>query len=79
MVGLPYFVMAKFLKYTTEQIGRTTIFYNDKIPQIYYLNGLVGLPYFVMTKFLKHTNEWIGRTTIFCYDKIPQIYYRTDW
>ena len=28
--------MTKFLKYTTEWIGRTTIFCNDKIPQIYY-------------------------------------------
>ena len=36
LVGLPYFVMTKFLKYTTEWIGRTTIFCNDKIPQIYY-------------------------------------------
>ena len=36
LVGLPYFVMKKFLKYTTEWIGRTTIFCNDKIPQIYY-------------------------------------------
>ena len=67
--------MTKVHKYTTEWIGRTTIFCNDKIPQIYYRTGLVGLPYFVMTKFLKYTTEWIGRTTIFCNDKIPQIYY----
>ena len=71
--------MTKVHKYTTEWIGRTTIFYNDKIPQIILLNGLVGLPYIVMTKFLKHTTEWIGRTTIFCNGKISQIYYRTDW
>ena len=36
LVGLPYFVMAKFLKYTTEQIGRTTILCYDNIPRIYY-------------------------------------------
>ena len=36
LVGLPYFVMTTFLKYTTEWIGRTTIFCNDKIPQLYY-------------------------------------------
>ena len=36
LVELPYFVMAKFLKYTTGQIGRATIIYNDKIPQLYY-------------------------------------------
>ena len=80
LVGLPYFVMTKFLKYTTEWIGRTTIYCNDKITNIL-LNGLVGLPYFVMKKFLKYTTEWIGRTTIFCNDttEIPQIYYRMDW
>ena len=71
--------MTKFLKYTTEWIGRTTIFCNDKIPQIILLNGLVGLPYIVMTKAHKYTTEWIGRTTIFCNELIPQIYYRMDW
>ena len=60
--------MTKVHKYTTEWIGRTTIFYNDEIPQIL-LNGLVGLPYIVMTKD-KYTTEWIGRTTIFYNDKI---------
>ena len=79
MVGLPYFVMTTFLKYTTEQIGRTTMFCNDKIPQIILLNGLVGLPYIVMTKVHKYTTEWIGRTTIYFYDNIPQTYYPTDW
>ena len=84
--------MTKFLKHTTEWIGRTTIFCNQNssnilpnrlvglptIPQIL-PNRLVGLPYFVMTKFLKYTTEWIGRTTIYCNDKSPQIYYRMDW
>ena len=79
MVGLPYFVMTKFLKYTTEWIGRTTIYCNDKMSTNILPNGLVGLPYFAMTKFLKYTTEWIGRTTIFCNEKIPQIYYRMDW
>ena len=36
LVGLPYFVMTKFLNYTTEWIGTTTIYCNDKSPQIYY-------------------------------------------
>ena len=36
LVGLPYFVMTTFLKYTTEWIGRTAIFCNDKITQTYY-------------------------------------------
>ena len=73
LVGLPYIVMTKVHKYTTEWIGRTTIFCNENSQQL--PNGLVGLPYFVMTTFLKYTTEQIGRTTIFCNDKIPQIYY----
>ena len=36
LVGLPYIVMTKVHKYITEWIGRTTIFYNDEIPQLYY-------------------------------------------
>ena len=36
LVGLPYIVMTKVHKYNTECIGRTTIFCNEKIPQIYY-------------------------------------------
>ena len=67
--------MTKVHKYTTEWIGRTTIFCNDINSSKILPNGLVGLPYFVMTTFLKHTTEQIGRTTIFCNDKIPQIYY----
>ena len=70
--------MTKFLKHTTECIGRTTIFCNEKIPQISVPYGFVGLPYFIMTKFLKFTTEWIGRSTIYFNDKIPQTYYRMD-
>ena len=36
LVGLPCFVMTKFLNYTTEWIGSPTIYCDDKGPQIYY-------------------------------------------